>query len=672
MATYNLYLLSIEGANKVNVIRLVAEIKDITRSQAKTLIDNASYPLLLKEYTDKELAKSYLAQLTSDDVKAKAYVENLGIDAVSGYTFSIRLIDSYTQEYYNFSVAYATVKLYNREDGKFITSGKTDAGGRFTYSVSSSDSGYIDAPNYAIIEKLRFISINKTSQWKTVSTSVTENAYALSTSQYLQIYMKPKGFIYFKPKYYDKSDFKVKDYTGTILLSCYHARMGHNITSSLSLPSAITQDTDGYYYPAVTDPNAYINILYRLIDTGEVYFKLAGTDPSATQGGDATPTIYFYPYGIFNSTGATDYNLNSRLTFYPSQKALRISDIRQCYVSEYTHLVHKPNSNNEYYKSTFCPNTTTIIQNYYQNTAYYGNKLPYSERLQPYSTASLKIVLCVYENETYMYNGNAPTQYGGAKVTLQTQGLIANYNNISAVTSTYTSLTITKIYYTSKIKITLSDISAGLTFEKEKENFYFIPGMTEIRFNAYKNGDSKRTIQVSPYPVSYNRKKSASLAFSCLEGNFERDVTLTCKWKSTGSTTQTFTFTVPSSSDTYNYTLPTSVDLDYNDTNWSMSFANPSQALADGYVNSIDIIKETQDVTIRASDNSGGGTLVNVFIANQPTDIDLIFSNEYGEEERHTMYAETQTQEFELAIEGTITLDIPSPTDAFYYYEYIE
>ena len=411
----------------------------------------------------------------------------------------------------------------------------------------------------------------------------------------------------------------------------------------------------------------------QVVNSGAVvYFVLTTTDPRVVQGGSAIPTIYFYPYGIFNSTEATDYNLSSRLTFYPSQKALRISDLRQCYVSEYTHLFPKPNSNNEYYKSTFCPKTTTIAQNYYQNSAYYGNKLPYSERLQPYSTASLKIVLCVYENETYMYNGNAPTQYGGAKVTLQTQGEIADYNNISAVTSTYTSLTITKIYYTSKIKITLSDISAGLTFEKEKEEFYFIPGITEIRFNACKNSDSKRTIQVSPYPAPYNGKKSAHLEFSCLEGNFTRDVTLRCKWKSTGSTTQTFTFTVPSSSNTYNYTLPATADLDYNDTNWSMSFVNPSQALADGYVNSIDIIKETQNVTIRVSDNSGGGTLVNVYISDQPTDIDLIFSNEYGDEERHTMYAETQTQEFELAIEGTITLDIPSPTDAFYYYEYIE
>lgn len=668
MATYKLHLKS-AGPNMITVIRVVQEITGLGLKAAKDLVNSA--PCVIKEgYTDRSTADADMKKLT--DEGAEAYVETIGIEAVSGYTFSIALLDAYPQDYYVDPVAYATVKLYTGENGQFITSGKTDGGGKFTYFTSSSNSGYIGAPNYAIIERLRFTTINKTLQWKTVSTSITENTYALSTSQYFDIYMTPKGFIYFKPKYYDKSDFKVKDFTGTLLLQCYHARTGKNMASSMTISSAITQDVDGYYYPTIEMPYYYHFLLYNGIDQGQVYFVLTTTDPRVVQGGSAIPTIYFYPYGIFNSTEATDYNLNSRLTFYPSQKALKISDLRQCYVSEYTHLFHKPNSNNEYYKSTFCPKTTTIAQNYYQNTAYYGNKLPYSERLQPYSTASLKIVLCVYENETYMYNGNAPTQYGGAKVTLQTQGVIANYSNISAVTSTYTSLTITNIYYTSKIKITLSDISAGLTFEKEKEEFYFIPGITEIRFNAYKNSDSKRTIQVSPYPAPYNGKKSASLAFSCLEGNFTRDVTLRCKWKSTGSTTQTFTFTVPSSSNTYNYTLPATADLDYNDTNWSMSFVNPSQALADGYVNSIDIIKETQNVTIRVLDNSGGGTLVNVYISDQPTDIDLIFSNEYGDEERHTMYAETQTQEFELAIEGTITLDIPSPTDAFYYYEYIE
>lgn len=670
MATYNLYLREI-GAQKVQVIMAVGEIKGIGVQEAKKLIDGKedNVDLLIKGgYTVKATANDDLAKLNA--VGATAYIETIGSEAVSGYTFSIKLMD----ENYSSAVVYATVKLYTGENGQFITSGKTDTEGKFIYSTRSSNSDYIGAPNYAIIEKLRFISINKTLQWQTVFSSSTENTYALSKSHYFSIYMEPKGFIYFKPKYYDISDLTYKDFTGTLLLQCYNARTGANLTSSMTIYSAITQDADGYYYPTTEDPYAYYLVLDKGIDMGQAYFVLTSTDPSVVQGGYAPPVIYFYPYNLFNSKGATDYTIQKQLTFYPVQKKLTISNLERCYVSEYTHLFPKPNSNNEYYKSTFCPTTVDIRDNYYQNIQGYDIKLPSTDQLAPYSHSSFRIVLCVYENETYMYNGDAPTQYGGAKVTLQTQGNITNYNSISALTSTYTSVTTSSIYFTSKVKITLFDIVPGLTFEKEKEEFYFIPGITEIRFNACKHATSNplRTIYVRPESASYNGKSSAKLICFCREGNFTHDVTLTCKWKTLNSTTtQSFTFTVSSGSNTFSYTLQPAVDLDYGDQNWSMSFADPSQALNDGYSKDIEIDKGMISLSCKTKDQLDGETTVEVNVNIPPvTDIDLLFTNERGSESYETFNARNYTQQYFLPFDGTISMSTTASSDAFYVYDY--
>ena len=671
MATYKLHLEN-AGPNMLTVVKVVKEITGLGLKAAKDLVDSA--PCVIKEdYTDRSTANADMKKLT--DKGAEAYVETIGSEAVSGYSFSIHLMDSYTQGYYNYPVAYATVKLYTGENGQFITSGKTDGGGRFTYFTRSSNSDYIGAPNYAIIEKLRFTTINKTLQWETFSTGITENTYALSNSQYFGIYMEPKGFIYFKPKYYDKSDFKVKDFTGTLLLLCFGARSTENMTSALTISSAITQDADGYYYPMIEkgNINAYHYLLYSGIDTGSVYFLLTSTDPSVVQGGGTTPRIFFYPYNLFNSTGATDYTIQKYLTFYPEQKRLTISDLKRCYVSEYVHHFPTANINVEYDK-TFCPRCLTIKGNYYQNTLGYDTQLPSTEQLAPYNVSSFRIVLCVYENETYMYNGNAPTQYGGAKVTLQAQGNITNYNSISALTSTYTSVTASSIYFTSKVKITLSDIVPGLTFEKEKEEFYFIPGITEIRFNACKHATSNplRTIYVRPESASYNGKSSAKLICFCREGNFTHDVTLTCKWKTLNSTTtQSFTFTVSSGSDTFSYTLQPSADLDYGDQNWSMSFADPSQALNDGYSKDIEIDKGMISLSCKTKEQVDGETTVEVNVNIPPvTDIDLLFTNERGSESYETFNARNYTQQYFLPFDGTISMSTTASSDAFYDYDY--
>ena len=664
---YSLYLVSI-GSNKNAVVAAVAEIRNITFDQAEFLINTAKLPWLVKDgYTsfgtiNNDDQKLYDAGATTT-IKTTRIVD-------SGYTFSIQLIDSYTQGYYNYPVAYATVKLYTGENGQFITSGKTDTEGKFTYFTRSSNSDYIGAPKYAIIEKLRFISINKTLQWKTVATSITENSYALSTNPYFSIYMEPKGFIYFKPKYYDKSDFTYKDYTGTIEFSINDAITHDDMTSDFSIPSIINPDENGYYYPTVSESvYDYIDILYNYIDSGMVYFKLQCKNIIDLQSDDIA-VIYFYPYKIFNSTGATDYTIQKQLTFYPVQKKLTISNLERCYVSEYTHRFFKPNSNNTEYIRTFCPTTVDIRDNYYQNIQGYGLKLPSVEQLAPYNVSSFRIVLCVYENETYMYNGDAPTQYGGAKITVQSNGYTTTYNDISALTSTYTSVTTSSIYFTSKVKITLSDISAGLTFEKEKEEFYFIPGITEIRFNACKNSSPNRTIQVNPKPTRMSGKSTAQLICSCLEGKFERSVTLTCNWRTTGTTRQSFTFTIPSGSDTYSRILQPSANLDYNDTNWSLSFADPSQAIADGYVDNIDIIKDTQYIIWSVEGTTDNETTIYVRATDLATDLQLIFTNDYDDRETVIMHARASHATFLLPFAGTISLYIPSPTDALYNYEY--
>lgn len=668
MATYNLYLKS-AGPNKLSVVKAVKEITGLGIKACQDLVNSA--PCVIKKgYTDRSTADADMGKLTV--LGAEAYVETIGTEAVSAYTFSILLSDDMDND--SSPVVYATVKLYTGENGQFITSGKTDTEGKFTYFTRSSNSDYIEAPNYAIIEKLRFISINKTLQWKTVSTSVTENAYALNTTYpYFGILMEPKGLIYFKPQYYDISDFKYKYYTGTLLLSCCNAFTGRDLTSSLHIPSAITQDTDGYYYPAVTDTAAYTMAL-SLINKGAVYFVLTSTDPSVTQGGATTPFIYFYPYNLFNSTGATDYTIQKHLTFYPYQKRLTISNLKRCYVSEYMHQFFKPNSNNTEYIGTFCPTTVDIRDNYYQNIQGYGLKLPSVGQLAPYSHSVFRIVLCVYENETYMYNGDTPTQYGGAKITVQRNGYTSTYNNISALTSTYTSVTTSSIYYTSNVKITLSDISAGLTFEKEKEEFYFIPGITEIRFNAYKHATSNplRTIYVRPESASYNGKSSAKLICFCREGNFTHDVTLTCKWKTLNSTTtQSFTFTVSSGSNTFSYTLQPSANLDYGDQNWSMSFAYPSQALNDGYSKDIEIDKGMISLSCKTKEQVDGETTVEVNVNIPPvTDIGLLFTNERGYESYETFNARNYTQQYFLPFDGTISMSTTASSDAFYDYDY--
>lgn len=660
---YSLYLVSI-GSNKNAVVAAVAEIRNITFDQAEFLINTAKLPWLVKDgYTSFETINNDSQKLY--DAGATTRIGSTSI-VDSGYTFSIKLMD----ENYSSAVVYATVKLYTGENGQFITSGKTDTEGKFTYFTRSSNSDYIGAPNYAIIEKLRFISINKTLQWKTVATSITESSYALSNDQYFSIYMEPKGFIYFKPKYYDISDLTYKDFTGTLLLQCYNARTGANLTSSMTIYSAITQDADGYYYPTTEDPYAYYLVLDKGIDMGQAYFVLTSTDPSVVQGGYAPPVIYFYPYNLFNSKGATDYTIQKQLTFYPVQKKLTISNLERCYVSEYTHRFFKPNSNNTEYIRTFCPTTVDIRDNYYQNIQGYGLKLPSVEQLAPYNVSSFRIVLCVYENETYMYNGDGPTQYGGAKITVQSNGYITTYNDISALTSTYTSVTTSSIYFTSKVKITLSDIVPGLTFEKEKEEFYFIPGITEIRFNACKNSSPNRTIQVNPKPGRMSGKSTAQLICSCLEGKFERSVTLTCNWRTTGTTRQSFTFTIPSGSDTYSHILQPSANLDYNDTNWSLSFADPSQAIADGYVDNIDIIKDTQYIIWSVEDTTDNETTIYVSATDLATDLQLIFTNDYDDRETVIMHARASNATFLLPFAGTISLYIPSPTDALYDYEY--
>ena len=670
MATYKLHLKSV-GSNKLSVVKAVKEITGLGIKACQDLVSSA--PCVIKEgYTDRSTADADMEKLKV--AGADAYVETISSEAVSGYTFSIQLIDSYTQGYYNYPVAYATVKLYTGENGQFITSGKTDTEGKFIYSTRSSNSDYIGAPNYAIIEKLRFISINKTLQWQTVFSSITENTYALSKSHYFNIYMEPKGFIYFKPKYYDKSDFTYKDYTGTIEFSINGAITHDDMTSDFSIPSIINPDENGYYYPTVSESvYDYIDILYNYIDSGMVYFKLQCKNIIDLQSDDIA-VIYFYPYKIFNSTGATDYTIQKQLTFYPVQKKLTISNLERCYVSEYTHRFFKPNSNNTEYIRTFCPTTVDIRDNYYQNIQGYGLKLPSVEQLAPYNVSSFRIVLCVYENETYMYNGDAPTQYGGAKITVQRNGYTTTHNGISALTSTYTSVTTSNIYFTSKVKITLSDIVPGLTFEKEKEEFYFIPGITEIRFNACKHATSNplRTIYVRPESASYNGKSSAKLICFCREGNFTHDVTLTCKWKTLNSTTtQSFTFTVSSGSDTFSYTLQPSADLDYGDQNWSMSFADPSQALNDGYSKDIEIDKGMISLSCKTKDQLDGETTVEVNVNIPPvTDIDLLFTNERGSESYETFNARNYTQQYFLPFDGTISMSTTASSDAFYVYDY--
>lgn len=674
MATYKLHLES-AGPNVIKVIRVVQEITGLGLKAAKELVNSA--PCVIKEgYTDKSTAEADMKKLTTED--AEAYVETIGLETVSGYSFSILLADNFDDD--NSPVAYATVKLYTGENGQFITSGKTNTEGKFIYSTSSSNSDYIGAPNYAIIEKLRFISINKTLQWQTVFSSSTENTYALSKSHYFNIYMEPKGFIYFKPKYYDKSDFKVKDFTGTLLLQCYDARTGKNTTSSMTISSAITQDADGYYYPTTKESYPYHFLLYRGIDQGLVYFVLTTTDQRVVQGGSALPTIYFYPYGIFNSTEATDYNLNSRLTFYPSQKALRISDLRQCYVSEYRHLFPKPNSNNEYYKSTFCPTTITIAQNYYQPSAYYDNKLPYSERLRPYSVALLKIVLCVYENETYMYNSNTPTQYGGATVTVQYNGASSTYNSISALTSAYTSVTTSSIYFTSKVKITLSNIVSGLTFEKEKEEFYFIPGMTEIQFNAYKQtstANPHRTIVIKgARSIMKNNVQAAELLLVCKEGPFTSDVALVCSWYTTDGELRDFLFTVHGGESQWVAPIGDgSNDLDYAYPDWQLDYAAPSQAIADKYSRYIEPYDKGTCQVLYAFSSTKVPTDITVYVNGMnsstnntnPSDIEFLLLVE-NHSEAYTIPAWKRSITIPNQPSKNVRIDLRTKEDAFYRY----
>ena len=117
MATYNLYLENI-GPNKFDVIKVVKEITGLGIKESKDLVDSA--PCVIKKgYTDYSTAKVDKDKLTAVD--ATASIETIGSEAVSGYSFSIQLIDSYTQGYYNYPVAYATVKLYTGENGQFIT-----------------------------------------------------------------------------------------------------------------------------------------------------------------------------------------------------------------------------------------------------------------------------------------------------------------------------------------------------------------------------------------------------------------------------------------------------------------------------------------------------------------------------------------------------------------------
>lgn len=629
---YSLYLVSI-GSNKNAVVAAVAEIRNITFDQAEFLINTAKLPWLVKDgYTS-------FGTIDNDEQKLSAAGATTRIRSTrivdSGYTFSILLTDDF--DYDNSPVAYATVKLYTGENGQFITSGKTDTEGKFTYLTSSSNSDYIGAPNYAIIEKLRFISINKTLQWKTVATSITENSYALSTSPYFSIYMEPKGFIYFKPKYYDISDLTYKDFTGTLLLQCYNARTGANLTSSMTISSAITQDADGYYYPTTEDPYAYYLVLGKGIDTGQAYFVLTSTDPSVVQGGYAPPVIYFYPYNLFNSTAATDYTIQKQLTFYPVQKKLTISNLERCYVSEYTHRFFKPNSNNTEYIRTFCPTTVDIRDNYYQNIQGYGLKLPSVEQLAPYNVSSFRIVLCVYENETYMYNGDAPTQYGGAKITVQSNGYTTTYNDISALTSTYTSVTTSSIYFTSKVKITLSDINAGLTFEKEKEELYFIPGITEIRFNA-----CKQTSTVNPFrsivakPIAkvsadYHRP-IADLQFTCKEGNFTDRITLSSTWRLLDGTMKTYLFDIPAGSSAYTATLTTGEQsLDYQYSAWTITYDSPSMAADSNYASIIERDKDSIELRVWERGHDDNGYLVEVRATKQVyTDIHIHLDDGYG------------------------------------------
>lgn len=583
----------------------------------------------------------------------------------SAYTFSITLRNGMDT---SISIADATISL-RAATNELIVTGKTNANGVFSYVTQNDYSDFKGAPYYMTIEKKHFNTTSTKISW---GTGKTINGNTKYNNTNTGATLDPKGVIYFKPQYYDKSDFTYKDFTGTLFLQLFNARTGKNLTSSTTISSAITQDTDGYYYPAVTNDGLY-NITLYLINTGSVYFWLTSTDPSVVQGGDSTPYIFFYPYNLFNSTGATDYTIQKYLTFYPKQKRLTISDLKRCYVSEYVHHFPTTNINVEYDK-TFCPRCLTIKGNYYQNTLGYDTQLPSTDQLAPYNVSSFRIVLCVYENETYMYNGDAPTQYGGATVTVQYNGMPSTYNSISAVTSTYTSLTTSSIYYTSKIKITLSGISAGLTFEKEKEEFYFIPGITEIRFNAYKYATSNplRTIYVRPESASYNGKSSAKLICFCREGNFTHDVTLTCKWKTLNSTTtQSFTFTVSSGSNTFSYTLQPSADLDYGDQNWSMSFADPSQALNDGYSKDIEIDKGMISLSCKTKEQLDGETTVEVNVNIPPvTDIDLLFTNERGSESYETFNARNYTQQYYLPFDGTISMSTTASSDAFYDYDY--
>ena len=632
MATYKLHLKSV-GSNKLSVVKAVKEITGLGIKACHDLVSSA--PCVIKEgYTDRSTADADMEKLKV--AGADAYVETISSEAVSGYSISIQLIDSYTQGYSNYPVAYATVKLYTGENGQFITSGKTDAGGRFTYLTSSSNSDYIGAPKYAIIEKLRFISINKTLQWKTVATSITENSYALSTNPYFSIYMEPKGFIYFKPKYYDKSDFTYKDYTGTIEFSINDAITHDDMTSNFSIPSIINPDENGYYYPTTEDPYAYIDILYNYIDSGMVYFKLQCKNIIDLQSDDIA-VIYFYPYNIFNSTGATDYTIQKQLTFYPVQKKLTISNLERCYVSEYTHRFFKPNSNNTEYIRTFCPTTVDIRDNYYQNIQGYGLKLPSVEQLAPYNVSSFRIVLCVYENETYMYNGNAPTQYGGAKITVQSNRDTTIYNGISALTSTYTSVTTSRIYFTSKVKITLFDIVPGLTFEKEKEEFYFIPGITEIRFNA-----CKQTSTVNPFrsivakPIAkvsadYHRP-IADLQFTCKEGNFTDRITLSSTWRLLDGTMKTYLFDIPAGSSAYTATLTTGEQsLDYQYSAWTITYNSPSMAADSNYASIIERDKDSIELRVWERGYDDNGYLVEVRATKQVyTDIHIHLDDGYG------------------------------------------
>ena len=88
------------------------------------------------------------------------------------------------------------------------------------------------------------------------------------------------------------------------------------------------------------------------------------------------------------------------------------------------------------------------------------------------------------------------------------------------------------------------------------------------------------------------------------------------------------------------------------------------------FEDNIDIIKDTQYIIWSVEGTTDNETTIYVRATDLATDLQLIFTNDYDDRETVIMHARASHATFLLPFAGTISLYIPSPTDALYNYEY--